>query len=214
MKAFIIINFTLTIHTRADIINLSFQILPDSLGFCQLFVDCSLETCLQRNRRRDPPLPDGTILLMAEKIQVPNPEKNPWEKNSIMLRNGEDNPEVEDLLCMALENPVREFQENTAAEKDADRAVCAASLLHQADQALRKIISETMRMAKENVPAKGMKTLAEELGKLKCQSLDDLRHGRFLDPASEHHGSDVQDTVARFLQKTDGLLQEYIGSPQ
>ncbi|XP_030058430.1 L-seryl-tRNA(Sec) kinase [Microcaecilia unicolor] len=184
-----------------------------SLGFCQLFVDSSLDSCLQRNRHRDRPVAEGTILLMAEKIEIPNPEKNFWEKNSIVVRSEgpawEDNLKVNCLLRMALENPVKEFQDN-AEEKEADRLVTAASVLHQTDQALRKIISETMRMAKDSVPTREMKALAQELSKLKSQLLEDLRYGNILDQMSLQRGTEVQDIVALFHQKKDGMILEYL----
>uniref|UniRef100_A0A8C0NVI0 Phosphoseryl-tRNA kinase n=1 Tax=Canis lupus familiaris TaxID=9615 RepID=A0A8C0NVI0_CANLF len=56
-----------------------------SLGFCQLFLDCSLETCLQRNGQRPQALPAETIHLMEGKIEKPNPEKNAWEHNSLII---------------------------------------------------------------------------------------------------------------------------------
>nr|XP_033796891.1 L-seryl-tRNA(Sec) kinase [Geotrypetes seraphini]XP_033796892.1 L-seryl-tRNA(Sec) kinase [Geotrypetes seraphini] len=184
-----------------------------SLGFCQLFVDCPLESCLERNRHRDRPVAEGTILLMAKKIEIPNPEKNFWEKNSIVVRsegpNWENNPGVNDLLQLALDDPVKEVQDN-ADEKEADRLMTAASVLHQADQALRKIISETMRTAKANAPAREMKALAQELSKLKSQLLEDLRHGTMLDQMSRCRSLEAQDIVTLFQQKKDRMVQEYL----
>lgn len=64
-----------------------FKLFSDSLGFCQLFLDCSLETCLQRNGQRPRPLPAETIHLMGRKIEEPNPEKNAWEHNSLTIQS-------------------------------------------------------------------------------------------------------------------------------
>ncbi|MEJ1273745.1 phosphoseryl-tRNA kinase [Cricetulus griseus] len=88
-----------------------------SLGFCQLFLDCPLETCLLRNGQRPQPLPNETIHLMERKIEKPNPEKNSWEHNSLMIQSTacpvEASLEVTDLLLTALENPIKCVEDNT-----------------------------------------------------------------------------------------------------
>ncbi|XP_028937355.1 L-seryl-tRNA(Sec) kinase isoform X2 [Ornithorhynchus anatinus] len=124
-----------------------------ALGFCQLFLDCPLESCLQRNRQRSRPLPDETLFLMTKKLEIPNPEKNVWERNSLTITsfesNPEDNPEVTHLLLTALENPVKYFEDNSE-QKETDRIICSTNVLHQADKTFRGIISQTMKTAKEN----------------------------------------------------------------
>lgn len=63
------------------------KLFSDSLGFCQIFLDCPVETCLKRNGQRPQPLPDETIQLMERKIEKPNPEKNAWEHNSLVIQS-------------------------------------------------------------------------------------------------------------------------------
>ncbi|OBS59485.1 hypothetical protein A6R68_09397, partial [Neotoma lepida] len=48
---------------------------------------CPLETCLLRNGQRPQPLPNETIHLMEKKIERPNPEKNAWEHNSLIIQS-------------------------------------------------------------------------------------------------------------------------------
>ncbi|XP_045147421.1 L-seryl-tRNA(Sec) kinase isoform X2 [Echinops telfairi] len=87
-----------------------------SLGFCQLFIDCPLETCLQRNGQRPRALPPRIIHLMLRKIEKPNPEKNAWERNSLIIQSpacsSEASLEVADFFLAALENPVRNVEDN------------------------------------------------------------------------------------------------------
>ncbi|KFV62877.1 L-seryl-tRNA(Sec) kinase, partial [Dryobates pubescens] len=158
-----------------------------SLSFCQLFLECPLECCLQRNRLRSQPLPDQTISLMANRIEMPDLKKNAWEQNSLLLQSLGGTSEhhcatglteqIISLLATALENPLKQNEESTE-HKEADRALCAASAIHQADQACRRIISQAMRDAKDNNVLPGeMKSLAEELSKLKAGLLEDLRQG-------------------------------------
>ncbi|XP_076982431.1 L-seryl-tRNA(Sec) kinase isoform X2 [Tamandua tetradactyla] len=122
-----------------------------SLGFCQLFLDCPLETCLQRNGLRSRTLPAETIHLMGRKIEKPNPEKNAWEHNSLTIQSPECSSEVSlevnDLLLTALENPVK-YVEDNMQKKETDRIICSANVLHQADQTLRRIVSQAMKEAK------------------------------------------------------------------
>ncbi|XP_077206120.1 L-seryl-tRNA(Sec) kinase isoform X2 [Paroedura picta] len=122
-----------------------------SLGFCQLFLDCQVEICLQRNCQRTQPLPEETIYAMAQKLEVPNSEKYTWEQNSLIFKSSEDtleeNLQMLNFLSFTLENPVKPLEENTEF-KEADRALCAASFLHQADQSVRRIVSQTMKNAK------------------------------------------------------------------
>lgn len=63
------------------------NLFSDLLGFCQLFLDCPLETCLLRNGQRPQPLPNETIHLMEKKIEKPDPEKNTWEHNSLIIQS-------------------------------------------------------------------------------------------------------------------------------
>ncbi|XP_010624889.1 L-seryl-tRNA(Sec) kinase, partial [Fukomys damarensis] len=58
-----------------------------SLGFCQIFLDSPLETCLQRNGQRPQAVPTEIICLMERKIERPNPEKNAWEHNSLITES-------------------------------------------------------------------------------------------------------------------------------
>ncbi|XP_036051523.1 L-seryl-tRNA(Sec) kinase isoform X2 [Onychomys torridus] len=122
-----------------------------SLGFCQLFLDCPLETCLLRNGQRPQPLPNETIHLMEKKIEKPDPEKNAWEHNSLTIQSSacslEASLEVTDLLLTALENPIKCVEDN-AEQKEIDRVICSTNIFHKADETLRRTISQTMKEAK------------------------------------------------------------------
>ncbi|XP_058554004.1 L-seryl-tRNA(Sec) kinase isoform X1 [Neofelis nebulosa] len=183
-----------------------------SLGFCQLFLDCSLETCLQRNGQRPQALPAETIHLMGRKLEKPNPEKNAWEHNSLTIESSECSSEASlkltDLLLTALENPVKYIEDNVE-QKEADRIICSTNLLHQADQMLRRIVSQTMKEAKEErVLPFNLKLLAEELNKLKAEFLEDLRQGnkKYL---CFPETINVSDAIAFFHHEKDNIVQKY-----
>lgn len=71
------------------------------MGFCQLFLDCQVEICLERNAQRKQPLPEETIFAMAQKLECPNPKKYTWEQNSLILKNAECS--LEDKYVISLE---------------------------------------------------------------------------------------------------------------
>ncbi|KAF6317771.1 phosphoseryl-tRNA kinase [Rhinolophus ferrumequinum] len=89
---------------------------------------------------------------MGRKIEEPNPEKNAWEHRSLTIQSpafsSEASPELIDLLLTALENPVK-YVEDNMEQKETDRIICSTNILHQADQTLRRIVSQTMKEAKE-----------------------------------------------------------------
>uniref|UniRef100_G1SVS8 Uncharacterized protein n=1 Tax=Oryctolagus cuniculus TaxID=9986 RepID=G1SVS8_RABIT len=93
-----------------------FHLFADSLGFCQLFLDCPLETCLRRNGRRPQALPSETIRLMDTRLERPDAGTHAWERRSLTVEgpacSAEASLEVTDLLLTALENPVKYVEEN------------------------------------------------------------------------------------------------------
>ncbi|XP_051523921.1 L-seryl-tRNA(Sec) kinase-like [Myxocyprinus asiaticus] len=152
----------------------------NSLGFCQVFLRCELHMCLQRNQQRSQRVPDEVLQQMSVRMEPPDPTRNSWEQQSLTVDNTENITDADvlkmmDMLVFALENPLRPIQDNSQ-QKEADRQVCASSVLHQADQMCRRIISQTMTSACENQASSGvLKVLAKELNKLKTRFLLELK---------------------------------------
>ncbi|XP_055464928.1 L-seryl-tRNA(Sec) kinase isoform X2 [Psammomys obesus] len=173
---------------------------------------CSLETCLKRNGERPQPLPKEVIYLMERKIERPNPEKNAWEHNSLIIQSSacllEASPEVTDLLLTALENPIKCVEDNTE-QKEADRIICSTNILHKADEILRRTVSQTMKEAKdEQMPLNNLKHLAGELNKLKADFLEDLRQGnrKYL---CIQRSPDLSDVLSSFCKERDTIVQKF-----
>ncbi|XP_018409193.1 PREDICTED: L-seryl-tRNA(Sec) kinase [Nanorana parkeri] len=188
-----------------------------SLGFCQLYLQCSVESCLQRNKGRQHPVTDKTILLMERKIEKPNPEKNTWEENSLSLDSSgggiADDTQIHDLLNRALENPVRPLDDD-CEERERDREICAANLIHQADQSLRRLIAETMQTVKGTVASKDIKRIAQELQCVKSKALEQLREHITVQtvlPAKADRDFNVQ---AYFTEEKERILQPYLCQSQ
>uniref|UniRef100_A0A8B9FQP6 Phosphoseryl-tRNA kinase n=1 Tax=Amazona collaria TaxID=241587 RepID=A0A8B9FQP6_9PSIT len=187
-----------------------------SLSYCQLFLESPLECCLQRNRLRSHPLPDHTIHLMASKIEMPDLKKNAWEQNSLILRSSDCASEKYAQSCESKPNvmclhvsllPVSPRQE-------ADRAICAASAVHQADQTCRRLVSQAMKEARDkNIPPSELKSLAEELNKLKAEVLEDVRQGNHLKSqlSVQSQCSDPDTSVISLFQlEAANIVNKYI----
>ncbi|XP_078142872.1 L-seryl-tRNA(Sec) kinase-like isoform X2 [Centroberyx gerrardi] len=159
-----------------------------SLGFCQVYLHCAVESCISRNQSRSQPLPTEVILEMAKRLESPNPQKNSWEESSVALNSTDNLPKGDiqrlmELISSALSNPLSPVDDNveqkacqccfpqtcsnmlveykyaalevvhlsvllSCALQEADRLKCAASVVHQADQACRRLVSEAMKNAR------------------------------------------------------------------
>ncbi|KAJ3607586.1 hypothetical protein NHX12_024637 [Muraenolepis orangiensis] len=188
-----------------------------SLGFCQVFLDCSVESCSSRNQERPHPLPDDLILEMAKRLEPPNPQKNAWEKNSLTLNNSESVSETDlqrwmELLTHAFHHPLVQMQEENTEQKEADRLRCAISVVHQADQACRRLVSAAMKSARDDdVPPERMQCLASELNESKGRFLQDLR-ARYVQQLSTVEGEDidVQRVVTAAVAAFDRQIKDTV----
>jgi len=153
-----------------------------SLGFCQLYLQASLQTATEFNSQRGvSEVPSCVIERMNENLEPPNPLKNSWEKFSFSLpvsSNAEFNFELVDTVVnTALQYPERPLEDHTE-EKDRDRVVCSANLVHQADNHLRSIVNKRMFELKEqNLDKHEMKSSATKFYSIKQEVLEDLKTG-------------------------------------
>ncbi|XP_058649036.1 uncharacterized protein LOC131550703 isoform X3 [Onychostoma macrolepis] len=149
------------------------------VGFCQVFLQCPLHVCLQRNRRRSQPVPDDVLLQMCERLEPPNEIRNPWEQQSLTLDSTDSIADghvqkLMDLLASALENPLNPVQDESQ-QKEADRRICASSVLHQADQTCRRLVSQAVASARGQASPDAQKALAKALIELKTAFLQELK---------------------------------------
>ncbi|XP_068439724.1 L-seryl-tRNA(Sec) kinase [Clinocottus analis] len=180
-----------------------------SLGFCQVYLRCDLESCISRNQTRSEPIPTEVILEMVKRLESPNPQKNSWETNSISLNTTDDLSKcdiqkVMELISCALSNPLSPAVDNTE-QKEADRLKYATSVVHQTDQACRRHISEAMKTARENqVPPEHMRCLAAQLNDSKAAFLHNLRRRLFEEATfAQEEDIDVERVVKRAVDVFD-----------
>ncbi|XP_026171972.1 L-seryl-tRNA(Sec) kinase [Mastacembelus armatus] len=187
-----------------------------SLGFCQVYLQCDLKSCISRNQSRSEPIPTEVILEMVKRLESPNPQKNSWEGKSISLNTTEslskyDIQRVMELISSAMNNPLSPIEDNTE-QKKADRLKCATSVVHQADQTCRRLISEAMKTARENqVPPDHMRSLAAQLNDFKATFLRNLRK-HFLQEVSftQEEDIDVEHVVKTAVDVFDHEKKEIL----
>lgn len=187
-----------------------------SLGFCQVFLSCDSETRVRRNRSRARPVPSEVMEEMERRLEPPNPQRNPWERNSVELNttdglSANDIQTVVELISFSLKNPLSPIEDNSE-QKEADRLKCANSVVHQADQACRKLISDAMKTARDNhIPSSALRSLASELNEQKSKFLQDLKTRLLRDsPFTESENLDAErvakDAAAVFHRAAKDVL--------
>ncbi|XP_007260982.3 L-seryl-tRNA(Sec) kinase isoform X1 [Astyanax mexicanus] len=189
-----------------------------STGFCQVYLHCPVEVCLSRNLDRGRPVPDEVIVEMSKRMESPNAAKNNWEETSLTLNSTDfTNAHIQSLLQLmssALKNPLSPVQDDSE-QKEADRERCASSVVHQADQACRRLVSQAMVRARENkASSEVLRVLARDLSEQKTRFLQDLRrHVLHELPVSEGEAVDVERVVSRaltvFQQQREEVLQRH-----
>ena len=152
------------------------------IGFCQLFLDVSLEASKGANLSRDDSskVPDIVIENMAAKMEPPNPEKNSWERFSLSLPVVEWNfkdcvEKLSSLACLASENPPQPLVSNGDSLADP----CSESLIHEIDKLLRKFVGSKMKEYSRSCPSKdALLKKASTLKQVKDKLFQDVKSGR------------------------------------
>ncbi|XP_072523225.1 L-seryl-tRNA(Sec) kinase [Salminus brasiliensis] len=189
-----------------------------STGFCQVYLHCPVEVCVCRNQGRGRPVSDEVIVEMSKRMESPNPARNHWEESSLTL----DSTDITDshvqklvqLMCSALQNPLSPVQDDSE-QREADRERCASSVVHQADQACRRLVSQAMLTARErNVSSEVLRVLARDLSEQKGRFLQELRRHVLQElPMCEGEPVDVERVVSRaltaFQQQREDVLERH-----
>jgi len=162
------------------------------IGFCQFHLDAEIDLAKSMNKARDKSkvIPDEVIEKMASKLEPPDPLKNSWEQFSFQIpvksiESLKDYLELSlNMIQMTLKNPVKQIEDKTE-EKEKDRAKCTASVIHQADKCLRKIVGDKIRESKkETMKKEDIQTKANLFNSKKDELLEDLKTGFTTLPAN------------------------------
>uniref|UniRef100_A0A1I8FXB4 L-seryl-tRNA(Sec) kinase n=2 Tax=Macrostomum lignano TaxID=282301 RepID=A0A1I8FXB4_9PLAT len=189
-----------------------------SCGFGTVYLKASLAQLKLVNSIRDKPVPPAVIDRMWERLEAPNPERNPWEKFVCLFGQSDlgfldsaghysdssVNGRLHSLIRDCLANPFEPPADPELAAKQAAEAreVCSMSLLHQADLRLRAIVSDWLATQSESEKA--------ELGKLAATNkravMSALTSGKLKVPAPLNSFSpDKKDALDKFLMENFSL---------
>lgn len=149
------------------------------VGFCQVHMQCDVKEACRRNVAREMAVVAGVIEDMANKMEIPDPFKHSWEKYFLIYKPQEEINSIAKLLNEAQIDPVKRVDDIDEESQVYDRIVCSESFIHQADQILRKLISENMAAATKdlNRPKNEIRCLAETLQRKRKQILQELKSG-------------------------------------
>eukprot|EP00096_Caligus_rogercresseyi_P015712 TRINITY_DN8181_c0_g1_i1.p1 TRINITY_DN8181_c0_g1~~TRINITY_DN8181_c0_g1_i1.p1 ORF type:complete len:313 (-),score=64.89 TRINITY_DN8181_c0_g1_i1:135-1073(-) len=151
------------------------------IGFCQFHVSVPLEEAQSRNRDHrssKDAIPPDVIAKMHEKFEAPQPYKNPWEALSFIIHSSEEKDiwdMIESVIRSALVHPLKDTIAEKQAQADDSRSACSASVIHQADNLLRKKLHAAIEVikAQDNSPETEIRYLVER----KKEVLEDLKTG-------------------------------------
>jgi len=185
-----------------------------NLSFCQLFVQCSVTDALNRNSSRDwsMSVPENVITRMAERLQPPDRQNNPWERFSLTLPSEmwtvTKITEISDFLNCVAEHPVMMPEDDSDACQES-RIICSTNVIHQIDVMLRKLIGDRMRQGKESgLPTNELQVRSKSLANARHHILEGIRTGRIIVPqdickdvelAQSHGGQRLQDLLNSLL---------------
>lgn len=165
------------------------------IGYCQIYVVCSVDIAMERNNSRSDKVPQEVIQVMATKLEPPG--DNNWEKYSCKLYSDreyseKDLTQIWDTIQLAMKNPVQ-------AEEPLPIIEQPASFIHEIDLLLRKIIGQKLRTVIQNGNKKIVESCSKELMCKKKDILNGLRTGEII---LEYKDSvELENILCSLLQK-------------
>ncbi|GIY99979.1 l-seryl-tRNA(Sec) kinase [Caerostris extrusa] len=158
-----------------------------NIGFCEVFLQCPLNTAIHRNSIRGYNIPEQKIKLMITCMEYPNPTKYKWEKFSMIF---DSSAELKNSALIPILSLIEEARNNPAElmvneEKIEAQKVCSKNAVHQADNILRKLTSKKISDFKENISSKeDFKSLVSLVSDVRQELLNGIRNGEVHLPTS------------------------------
>ena len=149
-----------------------------SLGFAQIYLHCPLKLALCRNAERPAQVNEDTIIKMSNRIEKPDPEKFSWEKFSVTITStSPQSYDTWETIIKLLENaavtPVPALKISDDMQKEKDRTITMKSIIHQADQVIRKLISTKLEELKvQKNPSDILKQEASSLNQRRKRAME------------------------------------------
>lgn len=152
-----------------------------NIGFCQVFLKCSVELALLKNTQRvaHSVVPSSIIIKMNDKLEPPD-INNKWEKYSLEIEAFCDLNQVCDKLFSTLNDSMQcnEYTINSdPKQRELSFIQCKKNVLHQTDLALRKIIGQKIKAKLCSTQNEGRRELVLKLNNRKLEILCDIKAG-------------------------------------
>jgi hypothetical protein len=112
----------------------------------------------------------------------------------------------ESVVELAFGNPAKSAPQSDPVERDRSRMACTASVVHQADKLLRKMVGDRIR---SDTSGREKKDVASELYAAKTELLEDMRTGFARLPVEVVKAVEKRDkdAVERLSLAIEGLFQ-------
>ncbi|XP_063233787.1 L-seryl-tRNA(Sec) kinase [Bacillus rossius redtenbacheri] len=183
-----------------------------NLSFCQLYFECAKETALKNNLMRDGKsrVPDDVIVRMSSKLELPDGDRNRWERFSLTLPPCTYNAEVHRRVLQLVEEAMAEVFTPTEGvppeDRDASRAECSANLLHQVDILSRKQLGLIMAQKnKEGLSKQELSKISTCLNSKRLGLLSKIKVGEVVCPEVAH-GSSPEIVLKDWVAEVFGSL--------
>uniref|UniRef100_A0A1B6HB79 Uncharacterized protein n=1 Tax=Homalodisca liturata TaxID=320908 RepID=A0A1B6HB79_9HEMI len=132
----------------------------NNLSFCQIFFDISLEKALKYNEQRNiqAKIPETIIKTMFSKIEQPQPARNLWEINSVIVSSHADFKDkhvfnsVMTCIKSAVANPLKVIDMDSIKEEA--KRITKSNALHQIDNVLKQLVGLCIKRKLQENPEK------------------------------------------------------------
>lgn len=185
-----------------------------SFSFCQIFVQCSVSDALNRNssREQSTAVPEEIITRMAERLEPPDRQNNPWEIFSLTVPSEKwtvaEIKKISLFLNNAAEHPVVMPERNNEMCQES-RRICSTNVIHRVDIMLRKLVGDRMReRSQTGVQRDDLQELSKAFTDLRHHILEGIRTGTIIIPEDTYEAINLdQSNCGHRLQDfLNGLL--------
>jgi O-phosphoseryl-tRNA(Sec) kinase len=158
-----------------------------SLSFCQIFVHCSISDALNYNssREQNMAVPEEIITRMAERLEPPDIQNNPWETFSLTIPSEKwtvtEIMKISQFLNDAAQHPVVVTESNYEVCQES-RRICSTNVLHQVDITLRKLVGDRLRERSQTGLQDELKAQSKAFSDLRHHILEGIRTGMIIIP--------------------------------
>ncbi|CAM9193386.1 unnamed protein product [Chrysoparadoxa australica] len=191
-------------------------------GFVVAYFPIEAGEAIERDAQRRCPVTPKVIHQMAAALEAPNPQRCPWEKHLYTHCTESSMEGFLEVVERARRLPVQRAPEGCSQqEREADRALTGANLVHTIDIALRKEVASLMKWeGRAGMDKKRSKETHQQLGKacsvIRKQVLTEAqllkKRGDAPDSGGEYKAANTEEKGAGALTHQD--LTEQEGKPK